>query len=117
MKAIHLVLSLLPIPFLFHLYEFNSHLARQEPFLLAPAFIFVMIVVGLQMRKVKLSLFFPASILMTFFSLALGHFFIEDDGSWFKPFGRNVAIILIAIVYIFGQLFLRGISKMISTAK
>lgn len=117
MKAIQLVLSLLPIPFLFHLYEYNSHLARQEPFLLAPTFIFMIIVVGLQMRKVKLSLFFAASILMTAFSLVLGNFYIEDDGSWFKPFGRDAAIIFVAGVYIIGQLIIRGISKMMSTAE
>ncbi|MDN4494352.1 hypothetical protein [Ureibacillus aquaedulcis] len=114
MKAFQLVLSLLPIPFLFHLYEYNSHLARQDPVFLAPAFIFMILLGGIVMRKVKISLFFGVSILMTFISLGLGHLFIEDDGSWFKPFGRDAAVIWVAAIYIVGQLAIRGVSKMSS---
>lgn len=113
MKAFQIVLSLIPIPFLFHLYEYNSHLARQEPVFLAPAFIIMSILVGIQLRKVKFPLFIGVNILMTVISLALGHFFIEDDGSWFKPFGRDAAVIFIAIIYTIGQLIIRGIFKMI----
>jgi len=38
-----------------------------------------------------------------------------DDGSWFKPFGRDFAIIFVSVVYILGQLIIRGISKAIFT--
>jgi hypothetical protein len=117
MKANQIILSLLPIPFLFHFYEYNSHLVKQEAVLLFPAFLLFIIIVGIQLRKVKLPLFLGINILMTIISLMLGYFFIADDGSWFKPFGRDVAIIFISVVYILGQLIVRWISKAVSTDK
>jgi glycogen debranching enzyme len=54
---------------------------------------------------------------MTVISLILGYFFIVDNGSWFKPFGRDVAIIFISVIYILGQLIIRWISKALSTDK
>lgn len=48
---------------------------------------------------------------MTALSLMLGYFFINDDGSWFKPFGRDVAIIFVSFFYVLGQLIIRGISN------
>lgn len=117
MKANQIIFSLLPIPFLFHFYEYNSHLVKQEAVLLFPAFLLFITIVGIQLRKVKLPLFLGINILMTIISLMLGYFFIADDGSWFKPFGRDVAIIFISVVYILGQLIVRWISKPVSTDK
>lgn len=117
MKANQIILSLLPIPFLFHFYEYNSHLVKQEPVFLFPAFLLFIILVGIQLRKVQLPLFFGINILMTIISMLLGYFFIEDDGSWFKPFGRDVAIIFISVVYILGQIIVRSISKAVLSNK
>ncbi|WP_458413259.1 hypothetical protein ACNQFZ_21200 [Schinkia sp. CFF1] len=117
MKANQIILSLLPIPFLFHFYEYNSHLVKKEAVLLFPAFLLFIIIVGIQLRKVKLLLFLGINILMTIISLLLGYFLIADDGSWFKPFGRDVAIIFISVVYILGQLIIRWISKAVTTDK
>ncbi|MFD1609073.1 hypothetical protein [Oceanobacillus luteolus] len=111
MKIIQIIFSLFPIPFLFHYYEYNSHLAKQEAVFLFPGFLLFIIIVGILMRKIKLSLFLAFSILMTIISLLLGNLFIVDDGSWFKPFGRDVAIIFISIVYILGQSIVRWISR------
>lgn len=117
MKAYQIILSLLPIPFLFHFYEYNSHLVKQEAVLLFPAFLLFIVIVGIQLRKIKLSLFLGMNILMTILSLILGYFYIADDGSWFKPFGRDVAIIFTSVVYILGQLIVRWISKNVTTDK
>ncbi|WP_198508461.1 hypothetical protein [Bacillus xiapuensis] len=117
MKANQIILSLLPVPFLFHFYEYNSYLIKQEAVLLFPAFLLFIIVVGIQLRKLKLSLFMGMNILMTIISLMLGYFFIANDGGWFKPFGRDIAIIFISVVYILGQLIIRWISKAVTTDK
>lgn len=111
MRVGQIILSLLPIPFLFHFYEYNSHLENQSPVFLLPAYLFFIIVVGIQLRKVKWFLFFGNSIIMTVISLLLGYLFIIDDGSWFKPFGRDVAIIFTSVIYVFGQLIIRWLSK------
>ena len=117
MRVIQITLALLPIPFLFHFYEYNSHLEKQEAILLFPTFLLFIIIVGIQLRKVKLPILFGMNIIMTVISLILGYFFIVDDGSWFKPFGRDIAIILTSVIYILGQLIIRWIGKAVSTDK
>ena len=110
-KFIVSILSLFPVPFLFHFYEYNSHLARQDAVFLFPVSLLFIIVVGISTRNVKLPLFFGMNFIMTVISLILGSFFIVDDGGWFKPFGRDGAIIFISIIYILGQLMIRVASK------
>lgn len=117
MRINQIILSFLPIPFLFHFYEYNSHLARQEPVLLFPAFLLFIILVGTQLRNVKFPLFLGMNILMMMFSLILGYLFIEDDGSWFKPFGRDVAIIFVSVVYVAGQFIVKTFSKAVTRSK
>ena len=107
------ILSLFPVPFFFHFYEYNSHLARQDAVFLLPVFLLFIIVLGITSRNIKLPLFFGVNFIMTVISLIFGYFLIVDDGSWFKPFGRDVAIIFISIIYVLGQLIIRGISKAI----
>ncbi|MED4552942.1 hypothetical protein RKS58_06735 [Lysinibacillus capsici] len=110
-RFIQSMLSLFPFPFLFHFYEYNSHLSNQEASFLFPLFLFFIIGVGIVSRNVHLPLFIVLNFLMTALSLMLGHFFIDDDGSWFKPFGRDVAIIFVSFFYVLGQLIIRGIRK------
>lgn len=109
---VRVILSILPIPFLFHYYEYNSHLVKQEAVLLLPAFLMFIIVVGITARNLKLPIFFGINVFMIIISLIFGHLFIVDDGSWFKPFGRDVSEIFISFIYFFGQLIVRGISKL-----
>lgn len=101
---ITIILLVFPVPFLFHFYEYNSYLARQDAFFLLPVFLLLIIVVGITSRNIKLPLFFGVNFIMTVISLLFGYFLIVDDGSWFKPFGRNVAIIFISIIYILAML-------------
>jgi len=52
---------------------------------------------------------------MTVISLIFGYFFIDDDGGWFKPFGRDAAIVFVSIIYILGQLIIRLFSRLVHT--
>ena len=111
-RFIIIILSLFPVPFLFHLYEYNSHLARQDANLLFPIFLVFIIVVGISSRNIKLPLFFGLNIIMSIISLIFGSFFIVDDGGWFAPFGRDAAIIFISILYVLGQLIIKVFSNL-----
>jgi hypothetical protein len=115
MNFIKIILSLIPVPFLFHFYEYNCNLERQDAVFLMPVFLLFIIVVGVTSRNIKLPLYFGVNFIMIVISLLFGYFFIIDDGSWFKPFGRDFAIIFVSVVYILGQLIIRGISKAIFT--
>lgn len=109
------ILSLFPVPFLFLFYEYNSHLARQDADFLFPVFLVFIIVVGISSRNIKLPLFFGVNFIMIIISLIFGYFFIVDDGGWFKPFGRDGAVIFVSIIYILGQLIIRVVSKQVHT--
>ncbi len=113
MNFIKIILSLIPVPFIFHFYEYNCNLEGQDAVFLMPVFLLFIIVVGITSRNIKLPLFLVINFIMIVISLLFGYFFIMDDGSWFKPFGRDFAIIFVSVVYILGQLIIRGISKAI----
>ena len=116
-RLIKNILLLFPVPFLFHFYEYNSHLAKHDADFLFPIFLLFIIVVGISSRNIKLPLFLGVNFIMTVISLIFGYFLIVDDGGWFKPIGRDSAIIFIAIVYILGQLIVREVSKILLTNK
>ena len=111
MKVLRIILPLLPIPFLFHFYEYNSHLAKQEPVFLFPGFLLFIIIVGVMLKEVKLLRILLLGIFMTIFSLLLSYLFISDDGGWFKPFGRDTVVLGTAVIYIIGQIIVRSISR------
>ncbi|SCX85619.1 hypothetical protein SAMN02787081_00303 [Lysinibacillus fusiformis] len=114
-RFIKSILSLFPVPFLFHFYEFNCHLARQQADFLFQVFLVFIIVVGISSRNIKLPLFIGLNFIMTVISLIFGYFFIDDDGGWFKPFGRDAAIVFVSIIYILGQLIIRLFSRLVHT--
>lgn len=74
-RFIQRMLSLSPFPFLFHFYEYNSHLLNQEASFLLPLFLFFIIGVGIVSRNDYLPLFIVLNFLMTALSLMLGYFF------------------------------------------
>lgn len=111
MKKTHIILSILPLPFLLHFYDYQCHLNGTYPILLYPSLFLCMIVVGMQFKNTNVFPIFLLGIVMTIFSSVLGSFFIPDDGAWFKPFGRDVAIIITAITYLFGQFVVRWIRR------
>ena len=115
MNFIKIILSLIPVPFLFHFYEYNYYnLKGHDAGFLFPVFLLFIIVVGVTSRNIKLPLFFGVNFIMTVISLLFGYFLIVDDGSWFKPFGRDFAIIFFSVVYVLGQLIIRGIIRGLS---
>jgi len=114
-RFIKSILSLFPVPFLFHFYEFNCHLARQQADFLFQVFLVFIIVVGISSRNIKLPLFIGLNFIMTVISLIFGYFFIDDDGGWCKPFGRDAAIVFVSIIYILGQLIIRLFSRLVHT--
>lgn len=78
-------------------------------------FLVFIIVVGISSRNIKLPLFIGLNFIMTVISLIFGYFFIDDDGGWFKPFGRDAAIVFVSIIYILGQLIIRLFSRLVHT--
>ncbi len=105
------LLAILPIPFFFHFYEYHSHLIGKEAELLYQVFLVLILVVGIVTREMTLPFFCWTNIVMIIISLILGYLFIADDRSWFQPFGRDIAILFSSIIYIAGQLIVRGIIK------
>ena len=92
-------------------------MTRQEPVFLFPGFLLFIIIVGLQLRKVKLLRIFLSVIFMTILSLLLSYFFISDDGGWFKPFGRDTVVLGTSVIYILGQIIVISISNWKTTGK
>lgn len=113
MKILWLILSLLPAAFFFHLYEFGQHIQGEDaPFLLI-ACVFFVVATGILSSYIQVSYMILVNIMAGFFSVFLAMYFIPDDG-WFKPVGRDGAVIITAIVFFLGQLLVRSISKSFS---
>lgn len=107
MKVLWLIVSLIPAPFLFHYYEYGQYIKREEAsFLLAGSILFV-IVAGLLSGNIKLRYIFLVNIITGVLSVFLASTFISDDGGWFKPVGRDGAVIFVALVFLAGQLMVR----------
>lgn len=110
MKLLWFVLSLMPAAFFFHYYEYGQHVRGEEaPFLLIGCIVFV-IVTGFLAGQVQIKSVLLANILAGFLSVVLAMLFIPEDG-WFKPVGRNGAVLFVGCVFLIGQLIVRAISK------
>ena len=79
--------------------------------MLLQVFLVSIILIGIITRKMTLPAFFWINLVMIIISLVLGHLFIADDRSWFRPFGRDAAILYVSLIYVTGQLIVRGIIK------
>lgn len=110
MKILWLVLSLIPGAFFFHFYEYGQHIRGEEAsFLLVSCVLFV-VVTGFLASSVKIRYVLFVNILAGALSVVLATVFIPEDG-WFKPVGRDGAVIFVACVFLIGQLVVRVISK------
>ncbi|MGA4466834.1 hypothetical protein ACPA2L_30170 [Bacillus bombysepticus] len=118
MRILWFVVALIPIPFLFHFYEYGQRVIKGEeaPFLGIGLILFI-IINGFSSKEIKIRYIFLVNIFTGVISLLLASKFIPDDGSWFTPVGRNGAVIFISIIYIIGQLLIRTISKYIFPKK
>ena len=112
-KILWLITSLIPAPFLFHFYEYGQYVKREEAsYLLVACIVFIMIT-GILSSSVKVRYVFLINIITAALSLVLAMNFITDDGGWFKPFGRNIVILLTTLPFFIGQLLVRVITKAI----
>lgn len=110
MKILWLIFSLLPASFLFHFYEYGQHIQGEDaPFLFIGSALFV-VVTGILSSYIKIAYVILINISAGLFSLLLAMYSIPDDG-WFKPVGRDAAVIITAIVFFLGQLLIRSFSK------
>ncbi|MEC2872573.1 hypothetical protein ACIQHV_30790 [Bacillus bombysepticus] len=114
MRILWIVIALIPVPFLFHFYEYGQRViqGKEAPFLGIGLILFI-IINGFLSKGIKIRYIFLVNIITGVLSLLLASNFIPDDGSWFKPVGRTGAVIFISIIYIIGQLLIRIISKCI----
>ncbi|ARK24784.1 hypothetical protein SporoP37_08980 [Sporosarcina sp. P37] len=113
LKKAWLILTLMPAPFLFHFYEYGQYVKREEAsYLLLASVLFVIVTGGLS-GLIKLRFIFLANLLTAVISLLLAKNFIFDDGGWFKPFGRDIVILLTAFVLFIGQLLIRAVAKLL----
>lgn len=111
LNVLWLFTSLIPAPFLFHFYEYGQYVKREEASYLLLACIVFVVIVGILSARIKLRYVFLINIVTAAVSLVLAMNFIVDDGGWFKPFGRDIVIMLTAIPFFIGQLLVRMIAK------
>jgi Na+-translocating ferredoxin:NAD+ oxidoreductase RnfD subunit len=111
MKILWVIVSIVPAAFLFHYYEYGQYVKREEAsFLLIGSLLYVL-VAGFLSHSVKLRTVFLLNGLSVLLSMILASSFLMDDGGWFKPVGRDGAVLFAAVIYLVGQLFVRAIAK------
>ncbi|MGY4690856.1 hypothetical protein [Salibacterium sp. K-3] len=102
-----LVLAAVPASFLFHIYEYTQHVRQDDAVLLMPAAVIYILLTGgasayADLRRVLLLLVLGGGL-----SLLLAGAAIPDDGSWFKPFGRNLMVGGTAVIFLSAVLVIR----------
>lgn len=107
MKLLWLIFSLIPAPFLFHFYEYGQHIKREEPAFLFLGSLLYVVITGTLARQLKIRYILLVHVITGTASFVLAMYFIPSDGGWFKPFGRDVVIVITTIVFFIGQLFIR----------
>ncbi|NMH73578.1 hypothetical protein HF078_10865 [Bacillus sp. RO2] len=105
-----IVVSLIPMPFLFHYYEISQHPERAD-FLFIGILLFAGLV-GFLSLKVKVGLIILVNLITIIVSVWLGTAFITPPNEgWFKPIGMNFAIVLTGVVLVVVVLVLRSVFK------
>ncbi|PIC95833.1 hypothetical protein CSV69_09945 [Sporosarcina sp. P26b] len=110
-KILWFVTSLIPAPFFFHFYEYGQYVKREEATYLLLACIVFIIIIGILSSTVKIRYVLLINVITAVISLVLAMNFITEDGGWFKPFGRDIVILLTAIPFFIGQVLVRMIAK------
>ena len=112
MKILWLILSLLPAAFFFHFYEFGHHVQGENASFLFIGSVLFVVATGILSTCIKIAYIILVNVIAGLFSLFLAMYFIPDD-SWFKPVGRDGAVIFAAVVFLLGQLLVKSFSKTI----
>lgn len=113
MKYLNYIILLIPVPFLFHFYEYGQHLKHQNAPFLFVGFLFFVTLAAITTRNMNFLKIFLLSIVQSLISLYLATKFIENDTYWFKPFDRDKVILITSFIYFLGQLLARAILKWI----
>ena len=113
MKVLWWILNIIPIPFLHCYYLYELHLNRGNDELFRDAYFFFVLFVGILSMKVKLPWIFGIAILSTLISFILAALFVPNDADWFKPFDRNIGVVIDAAIFYIGQLMVRTFIKAI----
>lgn len=114
MRLLWVILTLIPVPFFFHFFEYGeSNIQIEASFLFLGSILFVLIT-GVLASNVKIRYLILLHIITGILSFLLAMYFIPDDGAWFKPLGRDMVIVFTAIVFLIGQLIVRFFARMIS---
>ncbi|QFG00015.1 hypothetical protein PB01_14925 [Psychrobacillus glaciei] len=108
MKILWLILSLVPVAFFFHFYEYGQHIKGEEASFLFLGLVLFVVIIGSLSVYIKIKYVIWVNIIAGLLSIFLAMYFIPNDGSWFKPVSRDVAVILVAGVQLIGQLLVRG---------
>lgn len=116
MRILWLILSLIPAPFFFHFYEYGQHIQGEESSFLFIGSLFFVVIIGFLSSYIKIGYVILVNIVTGLISIFLAMYFIPNDG-WFKPVGRDVAVIFVAVVLLTGQLIIRGFSRTILKKK
>lgn len=111
LQVLWFVLSLIPAAFLFHYWEYGQHLTGV--YLSLTTILFVLIV-GLLSVLIKNQYMILINTLAMVLSITLASNFIVDDG-WFKPVGRDLAIVFTAFAFLIGQLIVKLVAKRVLT--
>ena len=115
-KWLWFICTLIPAPFLFHFYEYGQHINREDaPFLLIGTIAYI-VLAGALAKDMNVRSVLLANVATAVLSLLLAMYFIPNDDGWFKPFGRDVVVMLTMIPLLIGQLLvrfvLRGVTKL-----
>jgi hypothetical protein len=118
MKLLWFILSLIPIPFLYHFYEYVQHIKGLEssPLILVPIFILT-VVIGVLSNQVEIRYVLWINILTVMMSMLLATNLIIDDGNWLKPEGIDRAVVFASLLCLLGQLSVRFICRCIYKGK
>ncbi|MCK1994944.1 hypothetical protein GW626_01670 [Peribacillus muralis] len=111
MNTSWLILTLIPAPFLYHYYEYGLHIKREEATFLYLGTVIFVIVIGLLSGQIRIRYVILANVITGLLSMFLAMYFIPNDVGWFKPVGREVAVIFVAVVFLVGQLIVSSFSR------
>ena len=109
-KQLWIVVSLIPVPFLFHHYEIYQY-PEQANFLFIGTLLFAGMV-GFLTMKVKVRFIILVNFITIIASVLLGAVFITPPNeSWFSPIGMEAAIVLTGVVLVVVVLIFRSVFR------
>ncbi|WP_409295326.1 hypothetical protein V1498_18660 [Peribacillus sp. SCS-26] len=111
MKNSWVLLTLMPAPFLFHYYEYGQNIKHEEASFLGIGSVLFVLITGLLSGQVRVRYVVLVNGVTVLLSLLLGIYFIPNDSGWFKPVGRDAAIIFVSVVFLVGQFIVRSVSR------